>query len=517
MNEPKRVESVIVLGGGSAGLIAALTLKRKLPQLRVEVIRSPRIGVIGVGEATTAAFPRHFFEYLRMNPADFYTGAEPTWKLGIHFIWGPRPQGFYYTFQNEYKSRWPEMSRNTGFYFNDETQWLGIVSACMAHNIAFPRRPDGSPHIHNAHAFHIENIKLVHYLEDQCRRHHVVVTDGEMKRAERGPEGIAALHLEDGRRAVADLYVDASGFRSALLGETLKEPFISYGDSLFNDRAVTGGWPRGDDEVTRPYTTATTMNCGWSWRIDHEHWINCGYVYSSSFISDEEALNEFLEKHPKVANEPRFVKLRPGRYRRLWVGNVVGIGNSAGFVEPLESTSLQIICVEASTLADSLVDSMQAPPPSMIDLYNTYNTRAWDDIRDFLAVHFRFNTRLNTEYWRACREDSELHGAEVPVRFFRENGPSVLAEPVLFDPNNSFGMEGYLAMLLGQRVPHSKPYTPPPQEATLWRERLANYGAHARRGFTVEQTLAAIRAGNPAWDKSRQQATTTTTFTGRRL
>jgi tryptophan halogenase len=218
-------------------------------------------------------------------------------------------------------------------------------------------------------------------------------------------------------------------------------------------------------------------------------------VYSSRFISDEEALAEFRRKNPKIANEPRVVKFRSGRYARPWVGNVVAIGNSMGFVEPLEATAIQVICVECSTLADTLVDSLQEPTQTLKDLYNTYNVRQWDDIRDFLAVHYAFNTRLDTPFWRACREETDLGGAVAMVQYYKENGPSVLPEPVLFDPNNSFGLEGYLAMLVGMGVPHGKPWKVSDPEKKIWRERLAAFGQHAQRGFSVKEVLGMIRAG----------------------
>jgi tryptophan halogenase len=162
------VQSVVILGGGSAGFMAAITLKRKLPHLKVRVIRSPDIGVIGVGEGTTLAFPKHFFEYLKLKPQQFYEQAEPTWKLGIKFLWGPR-QEFYYTFAYEYQHRYTELSRNNGFFFTGELPFAGVVSAFMAHDKAFPRRADGVPHFHNNHAFHIENKKLVGWLENVAR------------------------------------------------------------------------------------------------------------------------------------------------------------------------------------------------------------------------------------------------------------------------------------------------------------------------------------------------------------
>src|SRR5438552_828820 len=224
------IQRIVVLGGGSAGFIAALTLKRRLPQLQVVVLRSPDIGVIGVGEGTTAAFPRHFFENLKLKPRQFYAEAQPTWKLGLKFLWGPRAE-FYYAFAEEYQQRWPELSRHTGFFATDQPPYTGAVSALMAHDKAFARRKDGQPELHNQHAFHIENKKLIAWLENVSRELGVEVRDATVK-AEAASGNIAALLSESGERIVADLFVDASGFRSELLGRALGEPFISYGDTL---------------------------------------------------------------------------------------------------------------------------------------------------------------------------------------------------------------------------------------------------------------------------------------------
>ena len=153
----------------------------------------------------------------------------------------------------------------------------------MAHDKAFARKPDGLPHFHNNHAFHIENVKLVAWLEKVCREFGVEITDATV-RAELGEEGIQRLFLRLDHRLTADLYIDASGFRSELLGRAFAETFLSYSDALFCDRAVIGGWSRTDEPI-RPYTVAETMDAGWCWQIEHEHWINRGYVYSSDFIA----------------------------------------------------------------------------------------------------------------------------------------------------------------------------------------------------------------------------------------
>src|SRR5262245_50826423 len=488
-----KISSIVVLGAGSAGFMAALTLKRKLPHLHVRVVRSPNIPIIGVGEATTVAFPRHFFEYLKMKPKDFYLEARPTWKMGIRFLWGPRKE-FVYTFAYEFEKRLPECRRNNGFYYSDEFPWLGNASAFMLHKKVFPRQPNGLPQFHNNHAFHIENVTYVGWLENRCREIGVEVTDATVK-AETGGEGIAALVADSGERITADLYLDASGFRSELLGQALNEPFRSYADTLFSDHAVIGGWTRAPGEKILPYTVAETMDAGWCWQIDHEQVIHRGYVYGSAFISDEAAREEFLRKNPKAdPSNTRVVKFRSGRYQRSWVGNVVAIGNAAGFVEPLESTALQVICVECSTLADALLDCLCEPTPSLIKLYNRYNGDQWDDIRNFLAVHYKFNSRYDTPLWRAARADVALHGAQDIVDWYRENGPSVLAGVTLVHSSNSFRMDGFLALLVGQKVPYHKVHEPTPAEQEFLRRHRQKLKEEALRGMSSEEAIAAIRS-----------------------
>jgi tryptophan halogenase len=243
--------------------------------------------------------PSTVFDFLGISRKRFYALAEPTWKLGIRFLWGSRGR-FDYTFDQQLDCQWSDLPMPNGYYCDDDFRCISVPSALMWHGKAFPRQANGCPDIQGWHAFHIENKKFVEVLEILARENGVEIIDGKVTGSDRLPEGgVAAVHLEDGRRIEADFFVDCSGFRSELLGRTLEEPFVSFDRSLFCDRAVIGGWDRTDEPIL-PYTTAEAMDSGWAWQIEHEHHINRGYVYSSQFISDDEAAAEFIRKNPKA-------------------------------------------------------------------------------------------------------------------------------------------------------------------------------------------------------------------------
>ncbi|MDB5309423.1 MAG: hypothetical protein JWO38_3625 [Gemmataceae bacterium] len=491
------IRDVLVLGGGSAGFLAALALKVKLPELGVTVVRSKEIGVIGVGEATTVALPRFLHGYLGFDPGDFYRRVETTWKLGIRFLWGRRPH-FDYTFGYQLDWKWSNLPRCNGYYCADDFSYVDVPSALMSHDRAFVRLPDGTPHVTINHAYHIENEKFVGWLEAKAEELGVVARDEVVAEVLRDETGVAGLRLATGETCRADLYLDCSGFRSALLGGALGEPYTSFKTTLFNNRAVTGGWAR-TTEPTRPYTTAESMAAGWCWQIDHLDRINRGYVYSSDFITDEEAEREFRAKNPKVGST-RLIKFVTGRHHRSWVKNVVGIGNAAGFVEPLESTGLAVICDESRLLAELLLECDRTPTPSLIDGYNRIYAREWDNIRDFLGVHFKFNTRYDTPYWRACRETADIGHARAVVDFYQENGPSLYGKSNLLHNNDIFGMEGYLCLLVGQQVPYRARPAPTAQELRLWDGIKAENRVKALTGLTVEESFRAVTAPTFAWN-----------------
>jgi tryptophan halogenase len=435
----------------------------------------------------------HLHDYLRIDLTEFYRLVQPTHKLAIRFFWGARPY-FDYGLNFQLDLRYQGFSKVIGFYSGDMLDF-GRLSALMTRNKVFVRLPDGRPNYNRDPAYHLQNIPFVAFLEQHALKQGVEILDDTVVDVPQNEAGVAGLVLASGRRVTADLYVDCSGFRSLLLGKTLGEPLISFKTSLFNDRAVIGPWKRTDEPI-QPYTTAETMNAGWCWRIEHTDRVDRGYVYSSAFISDEEAEREFREKNPR-AGETRIVKFISGRHERAWVKNVVAIGNASSFVEPLESTALGVICLDSTALAESLADADRVVKPTQVRLYNQRGALMVDLVRRFLAVHYKFNTRLDTPFWKACRADVDLVGAEEYVEFFKENGPSTLWRQLILDGRDPFGFEGYLSMMIGMNVPYQRTYVIPEHEKRAWTDLYNRWQWEANQGVSVEETLRWVQS--PGW------------------
>jgi tryptophan halogenase len=458
--------TVGILGGGTAGYLTALTLRALRPELDVTLIESSRIPVIGVGEATTLEIVPYLHSILKLDIADFYRKVRPTFKLGIRFEWGLGGQyHFNYPFD---RGRVLEPWLYDGHLRN-----ISLLSVLMDHKKIPVLAADGEAYSlldGFPYAYHLDNRRFVGYLAEQAGRAGVRHVDCEIVDAHVDADGrnIAALVARDGSRFSFDLYVDCSGFRSLLLEKKLESKFISFDSSLFTDAAVTTTVSHGG--VVKPYTTAETMESGWCWHIATLEDDHLGYVYSSAFCSAEQAVAEMRAKHPHMT-EPKEVKFRSGRHEHFWKGNVVAIGNSYGFVEPLESTGIQVILAENLWLARLMPVGPQ--DEAMKEVLNGLVARRWDDLRWFLALHYKFNRRIDSPFWRACRADVDISGAQQALELYRAGAPLTERLSTEFKKIVSFDAFGRDVILMGQHVEGRM--IPPLHSRQQYAERVALY------------------------------------------
>jgi flavin-dependent dehydrogenase len=416
------INSVVIVGGGTAGWMTATYLKTAFrDRVSVTLVESANIATIGVGEATFSTV-RHFFDYLGLDEQEWMPHCSASYKLGIRFQnWRGDNTCFYHPFERmrscdgfnlaEWFLRLDDGSR----HFDREV----FVTPYLCEARRAPRTSDGSLFASSLdhslgrstleqqrdqfpYAYHFDAALLAQYLtvigRDRGVRH-VVDEVLHVRQDERG--WISHITTREHGDVAGDLYIDCTGFRGMLINKTLEEPFISFEELLPNNRAVSLRVPWGDPHAPmEPYTTATAMGAGWIWTIPLYGRIGTGYVYSDEFCTPEEAertLREFAA--PGMEDLPaNHVRMRIGRNHRSWVANCVAIGLSSAFVEPLESTGIFFIQHGVEQLVKHFPDSRW--DPVLIQNYNDRVARVVDGVKEFLCLHYWAAARADTPYWR---------------------------------------------------------------------------------------------------------------------
>lgn len=452
------VRSIIVVGGGTAGWLAANYLWKALngdPELPVSItlIESQEIGIIGVGEATVPTM-RQTLQTLDIPEHRLFGEADATLKNGIRFEgWrtGGDPQTDYYYHPFEPP---PVMEG-----FSTMVHWLNLKQRGLS-QIAFtdaavvqPALCDRglSPKLMSSDAFdapvpyayHLDAVKLAGLLKRSGVErgvHHVL---GTVTHAQVTEAGIQSVSLDDGRTFSADFFVDCSGFRALLIGDALSEPWISYSDQLLCDRAVACPFSYAIDKPElRSHTTSAAKDAGWIWEIDLQSRRGSGYVYSSAFCTEEIA-EATLREHNKdlqASALPRHLKMRVGRRQNVWVKNCLAVGLSSGFIEPLESTAIYMVEHSLGLFVDYL---RNAPGSRMAQAkFNTLLGELYDEIKDFVVLHYILSSRRDTAFWREYTENVRISSALADLLALWDEklpGPTDINQRLsLFGPGNYF-------------------------------------------------------------------------------
>ncbi len=434
-----KVDKIVILGGGSAGWMSAATLVRAFPEKDISVIESPSVPSVGVGESTIGQL-RAWTRYIGLDEYSFIPYTDASLKMSIKFtdFYDKDDGGFHYPFGRPYQEdendpvlrAWyamreymPELPRTSlvDMLFPASKLWEKNKFSENA-NGEFGRFD-----VTNDVSYHFDATKFAEWLkEEYCLPRGVKWIPKHMKEAVGNKDdGVLYLLMDDGEKIYADLFVDATGFRSLLLGGVLEEPFISYDHILPNNKAWATQIPYKDKYAEiEPYTNCTAIENGWVWNIPLWSRIGTGYVYSDQYVTDEEALEEF-KRHlqsdkmivPRSKEEVdsytyRNIQMRIGTHERTFVKNVVAIGLSAGFIEPLESNGL----LSVHEFLMKLIRIMRRKEVTEFDrrMHNVEARDLYDTFAKFVAQHYAMSVRSDTPYWQANMDRQYREERDVP-------------------------------------------------------------------------------------------------------
>lgn len=451
------VKSILIVGGGTAGWMAATYLATQLRATggRVTVVESPAIPTIGVGEATVPPLVG-FLRLLGISEGEFMRRSHATYKYGVKFVdWHDGNDSFWHPFGpvggdidglpvfhywlKSLRGGYPE-----GPYTSYSLQTL------LGEEEKAPRGASGSTLIYDRgqYAYHLDAGAFAGFLKGEAMKRgalHIADEVTQVAVDERGH--IRNLTTKQNGVLSADLYIDCSGFRALLAEQALGDPYIDWSDTLLCDRALAAPLPLG--ERTSPYTRATAMSSGWIWQIPLTHRVGNGYVYSSKFIGEDAAGRELagLLGVDLDVLQPRGLKMKVGRRTRSWQGNCIAMGLASGFVEPIESTGIFIIQRGLALLLTYFPDLDF--DPNLARRYNQRMAATYDEIRDFILAHYVLTKRSDSAFWNACREVPLPDSLRELLQVYDRTG---VVEPVEYA---MFPAPSWYCILAGQhRLPH---------------------------------------------------------------
>ncbi len=446
------VRHVAIVGGGTAGWMAASALARAFARgdrcaIRITLVESDAIGTVGVGEATLPPI-RRFIQTVGLPEDHFIQSTAATAKLGISFKDWTRPGSDYFHGFGDYGPLVSGQSWRQYLFrlkaagrIDSLAPWSVPTVMARAGRFAPPVDDPRSALSHFSYAYQFDAGLFARRLRTLAESLGVTRREGRVRAVEReATRGfVRALHMEDGGVVNADLFIDCSGFRGLLIEQEMKAGYEDWTRWLPCDRAVA--LPSGSAGEPEPFTTSRARHAGWQWRIPLQHRVGNGYVYCSDHIDDDDALDDLLDQieGPPLA-EPNRIRFVAGRRREVWKGNVVSLGLAAGFVEPLESTSINLI----QTGIGRLLELFPGPDfdPSLAREYNRRSALEIERIRDFIILHYHLAQR-DGPFWTRCRSTPPPDTLMDKIELFRARGEIALLE------DESFREDSWAAVFTG--------------------------------------------------------------------
>ena len=486
IDEP--IAKVVIVGGGTAGWMAGAALSRFLNNGYTEVvlIESEEIGTVGVGEATIPPLMT-FNGHLGINENDFVRETQGTFKLGIEFVnWGNIGERYFHPF-GFYGQEFHGVSFHQLYIrerlrrpMPDISQYCMSAVAAAHGKFARPSKDARSPIASLNYAYHFDAGLYARFLRGYAERGGIKRIEGKIVQVSlRGEDGfVGSVTLASGQVVEGDLFIDCSGFRGLLIEDALDTGYEDWTHWLPCDRAVAV--PTANVGDPHPFTRSTAHGAGWQWRIPLQHRTGNGLVYSSEFLTNDQAeqlLLDNVEGTPLA--QPRHLAFKTGRRLQSWNRNVVALGLASGFIEPLESTSIHLIQSAIGKLIALFPDKGFSPVER--EEFNRQLKDQYEDIRDFIILHYHATQRTDSEFWNRCRTMSVPETLQHKIDLFRGRGRSFREG---FD---LFTQPSWVAVMLGQNI---WPQSYDPIADALDEERIAQAMEQLRLGY--EQTAQAM-------------------------
>ena len=405
-----KTKTITIVGGGTAGWMAAAALVRFFPKehYTVQLVESDSIGTVGVGEATVPHL-RYFNNMLGIDENEFITATQATYKLGIQFEnWGQIGESYIHPFGSHgypineiaFHHYWIKLHQQKKVVPFD--QFSMAVVAAEYGKFNYPSDDANSPLSTYTYAFHINASAYASYLRQYSEPKGLLRIEGKINTVAVNNHGeIDHLVLESGKAIYGDLFIDCSGFRGLLIEDVLKTGYENWSHWLLCDRAIA--MPSEPQKNAALFTRAIAHDFGWQWQIPLQHRTGNGYVYSSQFISDDVAHKTLLENlNTAPIGEPNLLRFTPGRRINSWNKNCVAIGLASGFLEPLESTSIYLIQIAILKLLEFFPEDSNTVIKR--DEFNRQIKSEYEKIRDFIVLHYHLNRRTDSDLWKYCAQ-----------------------------------------------------------------------------------------------------------------
>ncbi|MDY7098089.1 MAG: tryptophan halogenase family protein [Pseudomonadota bacterium] len=448
-----KINRVVIVGGGTAGWMTAAGLASMLGTtgLKITLVESEAIGVVGVGEATLPHL-KLFNDTIGVNEAEFMAATSATFKLGIEFVnWGRKGDSYIHPFGEfglpnagvAFHHYWRKFAGDPQVGPLDD--YSLPVRACRMGKFQPPSDDPRSVLSTYRYAYQFDALQYAPFMRSHAEARGVTRLEGKVTDVAMDAESgrVTGLMLEDGRRVDGDLFVDCTGFFGLLIEQQMNTGYDDWSEWLPADRAVAA--PCRSKGPLLPFTRATANDAGWSWRIPLQHRTGNGHVYSSHFLSDDAACDTLMGNlEGEALADPRFLRFVTGKRRKLWNRNVVAIGLSGGFLEPLESTSIYLIQEGVSKLLELFPETHDCAVETAE--YNRWMDLQFERIRDFLILHYNATERDDTDFWNHMRTMRVPDSLGERLSLFRDHGHVSAYEHGLFL------VPSWIAVLIGQRV-----------------------------------------------------------------